>query len=143
MTKKRNKKNRLKMATMKQAEVLHNKLYTCDIPNSRQELGKRRHLSDNNFSGNKCNSDTSNMKSEMKKDLFLGSQKVNFKELQMDNIPFQGLSNDKSKRKNSLTMDLCNDNSKSNIQRSSASQVRFNKSHPCPLIKYYSQNILV
>ena len=129
------------MGTMKQAAVLHNKLYTCDIPNSREDLGKKRHLSDNIFLRDKCNSDTSNVKSEMKKDLFMGSQKVNFKELQMDNIPFQGLSIDKSKRKNSLTMDLCNDNVKSNIQRSSASQVRFETSHSCSLIN--NQIILV
>ena len=109
---------------MKQSTVLHNKLYTCDIPKSGEDLRKKMHMSDDIFTGNKCNSDTSNMKSEMKKDLFVGSQKVNFKELQMDHIPFQGLCNDKPKRRNSLNMDLCNDNGKSNIQRSSASQVR-------------------
>ena len=110
---------------MKQTTVLHNKFYKCDITNSREDLGKKMHLSDNIFPGDMCNSDTSNIKSDAKKDIFIGSQGVNFKDLQMENIPFQGSINGKSKQKNSLNIDPFNDNVKSDIQRSSVSQVTF------------------
>ena len=109
---------------MKEPTVLHNNLYMSDIINLRADLDTKI-SPDNIYSGEKSNSDTLAMKSEIKKDSFIGLHKVHFKDRQMDVLALQGLCSDKSKRRNSLNIDSCNETGKSNITRSSASQVRY------------------
>jgi len=60
-------------------------------------------------------SDSISQKSELKRDSIISSQKVHFKEFQIDGINSYGISNDKYRRNS--TMDSRDDSLKSNVQK--------------------------
>ena len=108
---------------MEEAGVLRTDTYRCDATHAKTGIPKKTQLTDDIMLRSKINEDTFSMKSEIKRDLLLGAQKLNFKELQMDGLTPLTICNEKSKR-NSLSMDHHNDKMKSNIPRPFNSQVR-------------------
>ena len=100
---------------MSEVSALHpDKYKICDMENSRIEFKNKILLSDDYNSGNKMNIDPSYTKSEIKKDLILGPQKLNFKEYKMDGLSIHGVPSDKSKQTTFNNTNLHDDNIKSN-----------------------------
>ena len=102
-------------STMKPTAVLEDKdLYNCHIDNFSKQFPTRTCVSDATSPGKKM-SDSISSKSELRRNSILSSQKVHFKEFQMEGINSYGLSNDIYRR--SSTIDSKDDNLKSNIQK--------------------------